>query len=124
MENKNDDFKKNQSNLDNVLFNRNSPQKSIKDLNTHNSIQKNSPRKKPKRQKKILSGILLTILVLCLSILLAFGIIEFGKDFMGLGGNDKEIIIEIEKGQSTEDIIEKLFNENVIGNKHFFTHIF
>lgn len=120
MENKSDDLKKNDSNLDSVLFNRNSPKKSIEDLNSQNQMQKNSPVKKPKRQKKIFSGILLTILVLCVSVVLAFGIIVFSKDLMGLGGNDTDIIVEINQGDSTDDISQMLLDNNIIDNKFFF----
>lgn len=120
MENKNNDLKKNNSNLDDVLFNPNSPKKSVNNLNKNKQIPQKLPKRKSNQPKKIFTGIILTILVLCFSVVLAFGLIIFGKDVMGLGGNDNDIYINIEDGETTDDIAEKLLDENIIDNTIFF----
>ncbi|MDE5565160.1 MAG: endolytic transglycosylase MltG, partial [Oscillospiraceae bacterium] len=74
--------------------------------------------KKKKRRKhrsaRIYSVLIMLTLIFVISISLAVGIIEVGKDMLGIDGTETLIIFNIEEGSTTADIAEDLKEAGII----------
>ncbi len=77
-------------------------------------------KKKPKRKKRIVTGAILTILVICVSVMISAVIITFATDYMGIGGSSNEIEFEVESGATQEEIIAELEDRGIIQSAFFF----
>ncbi len=72
-------------------------------------------RKKSKKKKnRALRSIILTGVILCISLVLAFLIIIYGRDVLGVSNDSTTKIVTIPTGSSTEEISEILKDEGVI----------
>lgn len=81
------------------------------------------PVKRGKKRKKtgVGSALLRIIIIVCTSLLLAFLIILFGAEYLGIGvGRGVEVVVDIEKGSSTRAIAEELKEVNAINSPLMF----
>lgn len=85
-------------------------------------INKDKPRtnKMTPGSKKIVKATIITLIVLICSGLIAFTLIIFCTDLIGLGGNTDKIIIDIPEGSSTSEIADILKEKNIIDHPTFF----
>ncbi len=81
------------------------------------------PEKKEKKRKKsgVGGALLRVVLIFVISLCLAFVIILFGAEYLGLGiGRGQEVVIEIEQGAPTAKIAQQLKDENAINSAFMF----
>ena len=81
------------------------------------------PEKKEKKKKKsgVGGALLRVVLIFVVSLCLAFVIILFGAEYLGLGiGRGQEVVIEIEQGTPTAKIAQQLKDENAINSALMF----
>ncbi len=81
-----------------------------------------APAKKGKRKNKGVGSALLRILIIIfVSLFLAFSIILLGAEYLGIGMNrGKEVVVDIKKGSSTRQIAEELKEVNAINSTFLF----
>lgn len=77
------------------------------------------PKKKKRKRKKHQSArvygvIIMLVLIFVISISLAIGIIEVGKDMLGLEGSERLIVFNIPEGATTTEIAESLEEKGII----------
>ena len=77
------------------------------------------PKKKKRKRKKhqsarIYGVIIMLVLIFVISITLALGIIDVGKDMLGLEGTQTLIVFNIPEGATTEQIAESLGEKGII----------
>ncbi|MEG0614910.1 MAG: endolytic transglycosylase MltG [Oscillospiraceae bacterium] len=75
---------------------------------------KMSKRKKKKSRKKLITGLILTVIIVTIAVFSALMIIKVGKDVLGIEKADKEIVFDIKSGTSTSELAEQLKASNVI----------
>lgn len=79
---------------------------------------KPSGKKKKKRRKhrsaRVYGVLIMLTLIFVISITLAIGIIEVGKDMLGIEGTDRLIVFNIPEGATTADIAEDLQEAGMI----------
>lgn len=79
------------------------------------------PKAAKKKRKGVSSALLRIIIIFAVSIFLAFVIILFGAEYLGLGINrGQEVVVEIEQGDSTKHIARLLKEENAINSEIMF----
>lgn len=85
----------------------------------------NINNKKPKKKKvevnySIFTGLIVTVVVLLVSISLAFFGISLGLEYLGVNKSDEVIKLNIKEGSNTDDIAQQLIDEDIIDNKFLF----
>ena len=98
------------------------------DLIRPKSSQKTSGNinnKKPKKKKvevnySIFTGLIVTVVVLLVSVSLAFFGISLGLEYLGVNKSDEVIKLNIKEGSNTDDIAQQLIDEDIIDNKFLF----
>lgn len=84
---------------------------------SHPESKKKKGKKKKRRKHRsarIYSVLIMLTLIFVISISLAVGIIEVGKDMLGIDGTETLIIFNIEEGSTTADIAEDLKEAGII----------
>ncbi len=84
---------------------------------SHPAPKKKKGKKKKRRKHRsarIYGVLIMLTLIFVISISLAFGIIEVGKDMLGIDGTETLIIFNIEEGATTADIAEDLKEAGII----------
>lgn len=79
--------------------------------------KKSSSRKKKKKKHKsarVYMVLMMLTLVFVISISLAIGIIEIGKDMLGINGSQKLVLFTIPEGATTAEIAETLHEDGII----------
>ncbi|MBD5142482.1 MAG: endolytic transglycosylase MltG [Ruminococcus sp.] len=88
--------------------------------NSSGHKKSNSGKKKKKRKQKkhgsirIYGVLIMLTLVFVISISLAIGIIEIGKDMLGINGSQKLVLFTIPEGATTAEIAENLYEDGII----------
>ncbi|MDE5737967.1 MAG: endolytic transglycosylase MltG, partial [Oscillospiraceae bacterium] len=88
--------------------------------NSSGNKKLNSGKKKKKRKQKkhgsirIYGVLIMLTLVFVISISLAIGIIEIGKDMLGINGSQKLVLFTIPEGATTAEIAEDLYEDGII----------
>lgn len=77
-------------------------------------------RKKVKKNNSIFTGALITVIVVSVSFILAFGCIQLGVEYMGLTRSDETISFEIPEGTTSETAADLLYQKGIIGNPSLF----
>lgn len=85
----------------------------------------NINNKKPKKKKvevnySIFTGLIVTVVVLLVSVSLAFFGISLGLEYLGVNKSDEVIKLNIKEGSNTDDIAQQLIDEDIIDNKFLF----
>lgn len=82
------------------------------------SSGKSSGRKRKKRRKhrsaRVYGVLIMLTLIFVISITLAIGIIEVGKDMLGINGTETLVVFNIPEGATTADIAEDLGEAGII----------
>ncbi len=77
-----------------------------------------APKKKKKRRKhksaRVYGVLIMIVLIFVISISLAIGIIQIGKDMLGLNGTEKLVKFTIPQGATTKEIAEDLYEAGII----------
>lgn len=88
------------------------------------------PKKKKKKKKKravkpgrLIFALVLTALIVCISILIAVGIINVVKSITGLDRADTQIVVDIPENSTADDIAKILEDNAVIDNADLFSFI-
>ena len=68
----------------------------------------------------IFGGIILTCIILTVSIVLAITGISVATEYYGIGKDDKDVIFNIPKGSTNENIADLLYENHIINNKTLF----
>ncbi len=84
--------------------------------------QVEAPKQKKKYRPNYTAyiGIVLAVLVVCVSVLISLFGIVVGRDFLGLDGQTNEFTIYIPEGSTVDDIANQLYEEGVISYVDFF----
>lgn len=88
--------------------------------------KKPNPNKKKKKKKKkrfnmsIITGITLTIVIVCASVVLATGAITLGMEYMGVNKPDNAVTFNIPQGSDNDKIADILIKNGIIKNKTLF----
>lgn len=90
-----------------------------------NAKSKESSNKKPKKKKvrvnnSIFTGLIVTVIVLVISVSLAFFGISLGLEYLGVNKSDTVIKLNIKEGSNTNEIAQQLEDEGIIDNKFLF----
>lgn len=93
-------------------------QEQIKDSFTLDEVKDLKPAKKEKKQKKsssTLKNVIWILIIVIVSVGIAFGIIYAGADYLGIGfGRGKDVEIDIPEGTSTVVIADKLSESGAV----------
>lgn len=85
---------------------------------THSSGKKGSGKKKRKKKKhssaRIYGVLIMLTIIFVTSISLAIGIIEVGKDMLGIDGTETLVIFNIKEGETTSQIADNLKEAGII----------
>ncbi len=92
-----------------------------KNANNKSNAPSKSKKKKKRKGMRALKSIILTIFILGVSIFLAFLIITYGRDVLGINNNNNTKIVTIPQGADTEQIAELLESEGIITYPKLFT---
>lgn len=90
-----------------------------------NAISKNKAGKKQKKKRvkvnsSIFTGLIVTVVVLVISVSLAFFGISLGLEYLGVNKSDEVIKLSIKEGSNTDEIAQQLVDEEIIDNKFLF----
>ncbi len=113
---------KDENDIENNLPDSDSHEEYVPNLNNEDSVvisEKNN-KKVNSDNRKLFTGVLLTVLVLALSILIATLVIAFSKDLIGLGGSEKSVFVDIPRGSNTSEISKILKKKGIIDYPVFF----
>ena len=80
----------------------------------HSSGKKKHRKRRKHRSAKIYSTIIMLTLIFVISISLSVGIIEVGKDMLGIDGSETLVLFNIPNGATTADIAESLHEQGII----------
>ncbi len=86
----------------------------------HSSQEKKSKKKKAskkekqKRSARVYGVLMMLTFVFVISISLAVGIIEVGKDMLGINGSQKLVLFNIPQGATTKEIAQNLYEDGII----------
>ena len=84
------------------------------------------PKPKRRRKKKKIKGLKLSFalimifIILGITALLSISIIFMAKEYLGVGKSSTTYIVEVPEGASTDDIIDILYDDNIIQIKELF----
>ena len=89
------------------------------DEEEHQRSRKSSKKKKKRRHKRhgitrVYGVMIMLTLIFVISITLAIGIIEIGKDMLGIDGTETLVVFNIPDGATTTDIAESLAQNGII----------
>lgn len=92
-------------------------------LHRKKQMQNSGGKKRKKRRKgmRALKSIILTVFILGISIFLAYLIITYGRDVLGINNNNTTKIVTIPQGADTAEIAELLKEEDIIEYPKLFT---
>ena len=76
--------------------------------------KKASQKQKQKRSARVYGVLIMLTFVFVISISLAVGIIEVGKDMLGIDGSQKLVLFNIPEGATTKDIAQSLHENGII----------
>ena len=76
--------------------------------------KKNSKKEKQKRSARVYGVLMMLTFVFVISISLAVGIIEVGKDMLGINGSQKLVLFNIPQGATTKEIAQNLYEDGII----------
>lgn len=90
-----------------------------------NAKSKEKSNKKPKKKKvkvnnSIFTGLIVTVVVLVISVSLAFFGISLGLEYLGINKSDTVIKLNIKEGSNTNEIAQQLQDAGIIDNKFLF----
>ncbi len=96
------------------------PKHSSKELN--NKAKKGSKKKKKKVEvnNSIFTGLIVTVVVLVISVSIAFFGISLGLEYLGVNKSDSVIKLNIKEGSNTNEIAQQLEDAGIIDNKFLF----
>ncbi len=81
---------------------------------------RNSKKKKVEVNYSIFTGLIVTVVVLVVSVSLAFFGISLGLEYLGMNKSDEVIKLNIKEGSNTDEIAQQLYDENIIDNMFLF----
>lgn len=81
---------------------------------------KKSKKKKVQVNNSIFTGLIVTIIVLVVSVSLAFFGISLGLEYLGINKSDSVIKLNIKEGSNTNDIAQQLDDAGIIDNQFLF----
>ncbi len=85
------------------------------------SSQSKGKKKKKSKGMRALRSIILTVFILVISVFLAYLIITYGRDVLGINNDNTTKIVTIPQGADTEEIAELLEKEGIITYPKLFT---
>ena len=87
--------------------------------------EKPAPKRKKKKKSygRLVFGIVLTTVIIVVAFLLAYFIIRFGKEIIGLDKSSQQIVVTIPDNSSTEDIANILCDQGIINETWLFRAI-
>lgn len=85
-----------------------------------NNSKKQNKKKKVEVNYSIFTGLIVTVVVLLVSVSLAFFGISLGLEYLGINKSDEVIKLNIKEGSNTDDIAQQLIDEDIIENKFLF----
>ena len=85
-----------------------------------NNSKKQNKKKKVEVNYSIFTGLIVTVVVLVVSVSLAFFGISLGLEYLGINKSDEVIKLNIKEGSNTDDIAQQLIDEDIIENKFLF----
>lgn len=88
--------------------------------NKKNLSDKKRKNKKVKVNNSIFTGLIVTIIVLVVSVSLAFFGISIGLEYLGINKSDSVIKLNIKEGSNTNDIAQQLEDAGIIDNQFLF----
>ena len=89
-------------------------QTSTSNNNSHKKKSKKKKKKVKHRSVRIYGVLIMLTMVFVISISLAIGIIEIGKDMLGINGSQKLVLFTIPEGATTAEIAETLYEDGII----------
>lgn len=90
-------------------------------LHRRKQIQNGRKKKKKRKGMRALRSIILTVFILGISIFLAYLIITYGRDVLGINNDNTTKIVTIPQGADTVEIAELLEDEGIIEYSKLFT---
>ena len=84
------------------------------------TANKKSKKKSVEVNYSIFTGLIVTVIVLVVSISLAFFGISLGLEYLGVNKSDSVIKLNIKEGSNTNEIAQQLFDADIIDNKFLF----
>ncbi len=78
------------------------------------SRKKKTKKRRKHRSARIYGVLIMLTLIFVISITLAVGIIEVGKDMLGIDGTQTLVVFNIPEGATTKDIAESLHEQGII----------
>lgn len=98
------------------------PKSSIKSLNdkVKEKSEKKYKKKKVEVNNSIFTGLIVTVVVLVISVSLAFFGISLGLEYLGVNKSDSVIKLNIKEGSNTNDIAQQLEDAGIIDNQFLF----
>lgn len=106
-------------NIDYSKSNINEPRNVHKNANSKSKVKKDK-KKKVEVNYSIFTGLIVTVVVLVVSVSLAFFGISLGLEYLGINKSGEVIKLNIKEGSNTDEIAQQLFDENIIDNKFLF----
>lgn len=109
-------------NIDYAKTDSDKPRNALKSTADKNKDKKDrkSKKKKVEVNYSIFTGLIVTVIVLVVSVSLAFFGISLGLEYLGINKSDEIIKLNIKEGSNTDEIAQQLFDENIIDNKFLF----
>jgi UPF0755 protein len=82
------------------------------------------PRRRRKKSSamQLVVALLLAAVIVSLSVLGAAMLLAVGREIMGLGRTDSEIVLDIPSDMTTDALADLLVSEGIIGNKDYFMY--
>ncbi|MDR0991749.1 MAG: endolytic transglycosylase MltG [Ruminococcus sp.] len=83
------------------------------------------PRRKRKRKSSamhLVAALLFAAVIVSLSVLGAVMLLGVGREIMGLGRTDSEIVLDIPEDMTTDELADLLLSEGIIENKEYFLY--
>lgn len=82
--------------------------------NSGKNVKNKRKSAKKRRTMKLSAALIMTTLIFGISITLAVFILMLGKDFVGLGKSDAMTVFTVEQGDTTADIAQALYEQDII----------
>ncbi|MBR1529920.1 MAG: endolytic transglycosylase MltG [Oscillospiraceae bacterium] len=92
------------------------PEKPRHSQSSHHKTKKKKTSQKERRQRsaRVYGVLIMLTVVFVVSISLAVGIIEVGKDMLGINGSQRLVLFNIPEGATTKEIAQNLYEDGII----------
>lgn len=104
----------------------------LEGISQRSTYQEQTPRemdrehqrhKKRRKKHRVLSGLIMTIIILVASVALSWSLIIYGQDLLGINSDSSTKIITVPSGATMEDVAALLESEGIISRPDFFLFI-